>query len=294
MILKNWLIALTLIGLSASLLKANPFWEVSAHRGDRGSYRENSLSALMHAMEIGAGSVEFDVHLTKDGVPIIYHDYKLRPSDFVGLNASVLIKNLTLQEIKALSFSDSLTTLAHDTGLITLEEFLLAIRARELNKQKTIPLHLEIKSEKKPIADSAPVDLLALNISQIINKVKIKTPIFARSFNWDVLTVFRKHQPNISQVLLVNKGDWLKIDFIQAIAEFKPIAFAPHYSDLTSESIAFLTKRNIDVNPWTVNAPEVADELLRMGVTGITTDNPSAFLKRYAVIIKKNICLRFY
>jgi glycerophosphoryl diester phosphodiesterase len=48
-----------------------------AHRGDNKNHLENSLSALKSAYESGAGGVEFDIHHTKDGVPIISHDSNL-------------------------------------------------------------------------------------------------------------------------------------------------------------------------------------------------------------------------
>lgn len=270
------------------------FWEVSAHRGDRGTYRENSMSALVHAMDIGATSVEFDVHLTKDRVPVIYHDYKLNPKDFVGLSEPILIKDLTLAELKAIPYSDRLSTKPGDTGLITFEEFLLAVKERESQSKHTIPLHLEIKSEKEFIHESAPIQEIAKEISDVISKIRIKTPIIARAFNWDVLAEFMKYQPAIPRILLVDRGYWKKINFTAAIKQFQPIAFAPNFHDLTAKSIARLRAQNIDVNPWTVNDPMAADKLLKMGVAGITTDYPSIFLKRYDPILKKKACMGFY
>ncbi len=282
------------LGLAAPAFSGPNFWEVSAHRGDRLAFRENSMSALIHAMDIRASSVEFDVHLTKDGVPVIYHDYKLNPDDFLGLTQPVLIKDLTLAELKLIPYSAHLVTRPDDINLITFEEFLLAVLDREQHGKFTIPLHLEIKSEREFLHESAPIDQLAKAISDVINNIKIKTPVIARAFNWDVLTEFRKHQPAIPRVLLVDRGDWAKIDFPLAIKKFQPIAFAPNYQDLTAESIAYLRAQNIDVNPWTVNDPVQADKLIQMGVAGITTDHPSVFLQRYESVLKQNVCLNFY
>ena len=41
-------------------------------------YRENTLESLMHAGASGADMVECDVQLTKDGIPIVYHDFNLK------------------------------------------------------------------------------------------------------------------------------------------------------------------------------------------------------------------------
>jgi len=45
------------------------------HRGDRELFVDNSLEAIFSAYERGAGAAEFDVRHTRDGVPIVFHDY---------------------------------------------------------------------------------------------------------------------------------------------------------------------------------------------------------------------------
>jgi glycerophosphoryl diester phosphodiesterase len=45
-----------------------------AHRGNAAEYPENTLAALQSAVELGLRHVEFDVQLTRDGVPVVLHD----------------------------------------------------------------------------------------------------------------------------------------------------------------------------------------------------------------------------
>ena len=49
---------------------------VSAHRGGAGDERsaENTLAAFEAAIALGCDYVEFDVRLTSDGVPVVFHD----------------------------------------------------------------------------------------------------------------------------------------------------------------------------------------------------------------------------
>ena len=208
------------------------FEEITAHRGNRVKLRENSLSSLLNSMDIGASSVEFDVHLTKDGIPVLYHDYYLNPKDFNFLTTPVLIKDLTLAELKQISFSNNLPTISGDTHIPTFEEFLIAIKKRESKNLPTIPLHLEIKSEKAFISESAPVSELALRTSEVISKINIKTPIIARAFNWDVLTEFQKHKPQIPIILLVDEKELSRIPVEEVIKKFKPLGISPHHADL--------------------------------------------------------------
>jgi glycerophosphoryl diester phosphodiesterase len=45
-----------------------------AHRGYAARYPENTLLAIQAAVEAGAHYVEFDIQLTADGVPVLFHD----------------------------------------------------------------------------------------------------------------------------------------------------------------------------------------------------------------------------
>jgi glycerophosphoryl diester phosphodiesterase len=50
---------------------------IAAHRGGSLEKPENTLEAFRHAMTLGVEEVEFDVHLTRDGVPVVHHDATL-------------------------------------------------------------------------------------------------------------------------------------------------------------------------------------------------------------------------
>ena len=47
---------------------------IMAHRGFRGVAPENTMAAFRAAVAAGADGIELDVHLTRDGVPVILHD----------------------------------------------------------------------------------------------------------------------------------------------------------------------------------------------------------------------------
>lgn len=50
---------------------------IVAHRGWAARYPENSLAAIEAAIWLGLQHVEFDIQLTADGVPVLFHDVSL-------------------------------------------------------------------------------------------------------------------------------------------------------------------------------------------------------------------------
>ena len=69
--------------------------------------RENTIASLKNAHTHGADMVEFDVQLSKDKIPVIYHDFELCTTS-VGKNGEhkelipTQLKNLTLAQLRGL------------------------------------------------------------------------------------------------------------------------------------------------------------------------------------------------
>jgi glycerophosphoryl diester phosphodiesterase len=68
---------------------------VIGHRGAAGAAPENTLAGIRKARELGATWIEFDVKLTKDGDPILFHDDCLeRTTDGRGAVATTTLANI--------------------------------------------------------------------------------------------------------------------------------------------------------------------------------------------------------
>src|SRR5699024_6814996 len=50
------------------------------HRGGRGLMPENNIPSFKKAIEVGANTLEFDVHITKDEKVVLYHDNSFTPA----------------------------------------------------------------------------------------------------------------------------------------------------------------------------------------------------------------------
>lgn len=98
-----------------------------AHRGFSGKAPENTMAAMHMAMQIPYVQwVEVDVQLSKDGVPILIHDFTLnRTTDGRGP-----VKEKTLEELKRLDAGSWKSKAFKGERMITLDEFLKAVCGR--------------------------------------------------------------------------------------------------------------------------------------------------------------------
>jgi len=93
-----------------------------AHRGYPVKYPENTLSSFQAACALQYTYVEFDVQLSKDGIPVVMHDYSVdRTTDGKGA-----VRSHTLDELKRLRIGENET-------VPTLEETLLLLKGKKLS-----------------------------------------------------------------------------------------------------------------------------------------------------------------
>lgn len=143
-----------------------------AHRGLHNNIEvpENSSLAFSLAVKSNYG-IELDIHLTKDNIPVVFHDQSLLRMCGVDLE----IEDLTLKELR------NYTLLNTNENIPTLKEVL------ELVNGKT-PLIIELKIKSTNIS-------LCLYVQALLKDYKGLYCI--ESFNPLALLWYRKHYPNV-------------------------------------------------------------------------------------------------
>eukprot|EP01090_Pellita_catalonica_P002260 TRINITY_DN11871_c0_g1_i1.p1 TRINITY_DN11871_c0_g1~~TRINITY_DN11871_c0_g1_i1.p1 ORF type:complete len:600 (-),score=70.98 TRINITY_DN11871_c0_g1_i1:30-1829(-) len=86
---------------------------VMGHRGagghnspfHSGAYTENTIQSFIRAHKVGAKFVEFDVHLTKDSIPVVYHDFDVLEKNLAPGSPPTkrAIPSLKLKELRSMS-----------------------------------------------------------------------------------------------------------------------------------------------------------------------------------------------
>lgn len=110
---------------------------VLGHRGICAKLPENTLPSFEAAIELGVDLIEFDVNITKDGIPVVIHDNTIdRTSDHSGR-----VRDYTLEELKSFNFGAKFHGGFRTAEIPTLREVLTLASERS----KTLLLNVEIK-----------------------------------------------------------------------------------------------------------------------------------------------------
>jgi glycerophosphoryl diester phosphodiesterase len=227
-----------------------------AHRGASAAAPPNTLAAFHRAIELGADGVEFDVHLSADGVPVVIHDFTVDATT----DGSGRVIDLTLAQLKQLDAGATFDPSFAGERIPTLEEVLEALGSRLLLniELKTTNLH-DNGLEQAVIAQ---VERLALDDSVLLS-----------SFQPLSLRRAKQIAPHIPVGLLY--GPDLPL-LRHAWLAFLPRHEARHpkHTMVDASYMAWARRRGYRVNTWTVDDPDEMRRLIDLGVDGIVTNVP--------------------
>jgi len=171
--------------------------KIYAHRGFSYKYKESTLAAYQGAIDVGADGLECDIRLTKDEVPICFHDRTTKR--IAGVNKRVAA--LTLTELRKI------------TEVLTLEELLdLATKAnREVLVETKHPVMTSGRVEKIVVGLGKSYRFTAMSFSLLAVlrfKRELDDVAYVVSHRWRLLYVPTKKVA--VDVELFAKSPWVR------------------------------------------------------------------------------------
>lgn len=259
------------------------------HRGCRGLMPENTLPAMLHAIDLGVTTLEMDAVITKDKQVILSHDPYFNheittepDGSFVKENEekTLNIYQMTYEEVSRF-----------DVGMKPHSKFpqqqnIKAIKPRLADVIDSAEAYTKaknfsgkfynIETKSQHVTDNVfhpePAEFVEL-IMQVIREKKIEKRTIIQSFDIRTLQYLHKKYPEIKTALLVeDKGDFQ--DHLHKLS-FSPTIYSPDYALVNSSLVKQCKESRIKIIPWTVNDVSKMKELKEMGVDGIITDYPN-------------------
>lgn len=233
---------------------------IIAHRGASAYYPENTMAAFRGAVEMNAEMIELDVLLSKDGVPVVFHDATLE----AHTNGSGNVSDYTLEELKQLDAGSWFDNRFSDQQIPTLEEVL------QFASDK-VALNIEIKTEAVTDQLKGGVEEKSL---KLVRKYKMEEHVLFSSFDYRAVSHFKQLGNNISVALLYNNR-WPNHRLPhELINEYRADAVNCSYRQLTKKRLASLRSHHIPSFIYTVDKKSRMRKLIAAGINGIFTNKP--------------------
>jgi glycerophosphoryl diester phosphodiesterase len=245
---------------------------VYAHRGGAALRPENTLEAFDHGLAVGADGLEFDVHLSRDGVVVVHHDATVnRTTDGRGA-----LCDRTASELAALDAGHSFAAAAGSVPSATFPFRQKGVRIPTLDevlrRYPAVPLIVELKTSDPDLARRT-ID--AVRDAEAIDRVTLG------SFSWRALHAARTYEPRIrtgasrEETRWALYRSWVRWPLARAAyAEFQ----VPERSGLTTivtpRFIGYAHRASLPVKVWTVDSEKDIRRLLGWGVDAIISDRP--------------------
>ena len=230
---------------------------IIGHRGCAAYAPENTLEAIHTAADMGVKWVELDVKLTKDQVPVIFHDDTLERTT----NGHGPVAEITYEDLKQLDAGSWFTESFGGCGVPTLEQ------AVDVLLEYDMGLNLEIKPCPGREVETAEAALDIL--SQIWDDHR---KLLISSFSFESMEVAQDMAQDWARGFLL-PSEWPQ-QWQEMAGSLDVSTFNIDGNSVTRHELEELIALGKPILAYTINDPEQCRQLQRWGVYGFFTDAP--------------------
>lgn len=230
---------------------------IIGHRGACGLAPENTVASFRKAAELGVRWVEFDVHLSADGVPVVIHD------DTVNRTTSGRgkVAKLSLAELQALDAGTWFQPRFQGERVPTLEA-IVALLGK---------LGLGAVVEIKP-SPGTEVETAEATVRLLLKRWPDHLPPpMVSSFEIEALERAHEVAPGIARALLVGR---VRDGWQHEVDRLGCSALHADQERLDAKTVASVTHAGLPLFAYTVNDAARAADLFRWGVAAVFSDRP--------------------
>lgn len=219
-----------------------------AHRGASEYCPENTLLSFYTGVYMGANGIETDVQLTKDGVPVLFHDGTIeRMMHKEGSVADYTYAELRTFPMEKCSRRDYITD---------LEQFLSCFSTMSLT------LAIELKGEGTEEKTAA-----------LIKKYHAEQKCVITSFQFSYLEKLHAIAPELRLGFLAGKGAVTE-ELLEKMLNLGFYEICPHGEDVTPENVSRWHAMGLGVRAWGISDEMRMRQVYDNGADGMTVNFP--------------------
>jgi glycerophosphoryl diester phosphodiesterase len=231
-----------------------------AHRGWSGKAPENTMAAINLVLEEPKiEAIEIDVQLTKDGVPVVIHDFTLERTT----NGTGFVGHHTYEELAALDAGSWFAPAFQGEPIPMLEEVLEAVKGKcQLNIELKKPGDRYIGLEKKVV--------------ELIRQYDMQADVMITSFNHDAIRTVSSLDDGIRTGLIIYGMPTL---LEEQLRETGASILSMAYPYLTKDFVARMIGNGMTLIAWTIDDPHHIEQTMMLHPElQIVTNHPDRML----------------
>lgn len=279
--------------VSHSIITAQKI-DIQAHRGGMALYPENTIVAMLNAMDWGVNTLEMDLSISKDKQVLVSHE-QIMDHRYVTTPEGTSFGKAEEKNFKLYSMPyDSI--IKYDTGIKgdarftqrkkiashkpLLVDLIDATEAYARVNNMPLPLYnIEIKSNEKNDNVYSPdyKEFVELALNVILTK-NITDRLTIQCFDTRTLNYVHERYPHIQLAYLVGKQ---MVSFEDAMSKltFTPAILSPDFNIVNKTLVEDVHKKEMKILPWTVDKPEDIQRMVDLKVDGLITNYPDRAIK---------------
>lgn len=260
---------------------------IIAHRGASALAPENTPAAFERAIDDGAEGIEFDVRLTRDGVPVVIHDATLERTG----RRKGRVSEFTAAELAGLDTGSWFNERYPDRADAVYSSQRISTLANVLEYLAGFPglIYIELKCKDGEVIELTKAVCKAITASPLLPQIIVK------SFKLGVIPAIKSRCPDVATAALFAPKIMtiLRKDkhLIKIAEEFGADQLSMHYSLITRKLMKRIEKKEMPVTIWTADNTRWIKRGMKLGLRAIITNDPARLLARRHEILKRTSIL---
>lgn len=249
---------------------------ILGHRGDSAHAPENTLVAFEKAIAEGSDGIEFDVRLSRDGVPVVIHDADLRrtglkPGVVADLSSAELCRTDVGSWFNRRHTRNTDPKFARAT-IPTLNDVV------ETLKESKAWLYIEMKFESEGFTK------LASEVARIVDEHSVKSHAVVECFGLAAISEVKRIDPTIRTAALFEptllRPRPTARSLIKRALDCEADEVALHHRLAVRRTCAEAAKAGLQTVVWTVDNKEWVDSAIESGIHGLISNDPARLRSR--------------
>lgn len=232
---------------------------IIAHRGASETHPENTIAAFDQALVEGCDGIELDLQLSRDGIPMVYHD---RTLDKIG-GGRHGVADLDATEIGALDAGTWLDSRHSGQRVPTL-----GLVLDRYGQETSLLLELKVRQEDKLAGRHTA--LARATVAHL--RTRRPQTVMVLCFDLDTLDAVSALDPECPTVLNLKAPDRMTRPLSRALA--RVAALSIDVSTISPEVVSAAHEANTPVLAWTCNTPATVGRALDASADGLMSDRP--------------------